>query len=367
MRFLLSPAVAFLILALLSGACSDSKPKPVAAVAAPMSFSPEFADLGSVTFGERTSTIYTLRNTSNKPLIISRIGPFACQCVMADLVLPERSGDAHKRRLRGERINLELQPNEVAEIHFVLDTSRYRKPASRKVGSIPVVFRDHPGVALQWGADIYTPFIVEPWAVEMGAVGVRSQPSGRALVTGHDTRFFGLDVDFEQNGWKVRSSPIVVDGTTKSTYEITFTAPEFLPEGPFLEEFRMYTDLQEAPPIKVNVQGLAQPDLSFAPTRLMFDPDRGRVTQRLIFAQRAVGLDLSGLLFDDFAEHGINYTAGPMNTFEAQKAVSQVLELEFTGEIPTVSQSGVIQIPTGDEMTPVLEIPYTVLPKRADS
>jgi hypothetical protein len=367
MRFLLSPAVAFLLLALLSGACSDSQQKPAVAVAAPLSFSPEFADLGSVTFGERTSTIYTLKNTSEQPLVISRIGPFACQCVLADLVLPERSGDTHKRRLDGKRLNLELSPGEVAEIHFVLDTSRYRKPASRKVGSIPIVFRDHPGIVLQWGADIWTPFIVEPWAIEMGAVGVRAQPVGRALVTGHDNWQFGLDLNFEQNGWKVRSEPILVEGTTKSTYEITFTAPDYLPEGPFLEEFRMATDLQNAPPIKINVQGLAQPDLSFAPTRLLFDPDRDRRTQRLLFAQRAVGLDLSDLAFEDFANHGIKYTPGPEVTLKSQNAVTKTLELEFTGEVPKTSQNGVIKILTGDEMTPVLEIPYTVLPKRADS
>ncbi|MCP4093210.1 MAG: DUF1573 domain-containing protein [Planctomycetes bacterium] len=367
MRFLLSPALAFLVLAMLSGGCSDSKQPLAVAVAAPLSFSPEFADLGSITFGERASTIYTLKNTSDLPLVVSRIGPFACQCVIADLVLPSRSGDLRKRRLDGKRLNLELQPNEVAEIHFVLDTSRYRKPASRKVGSIPVVFRDHPGITLQWGADIYTPFIVEPWAIEMGAVGIRSQPTGRALVTGHDVWQFDLDVDFEQEGWKVKSRPILVEGTTKSTYEITFTAPEYLPEGPFLEQFRMLSNLPDAPPIKINVQGLAQADLSFSPTRLLFDPDRGRNTQRLIFAQRAVGLDLSDLVFADFANHDLKYTAGPAQDFPQQKAVTQALELEFLGEPPTTSQSGVIKIPTGDEMTPVLEIPYTVLPKRADS
>ncbi|MDP7062050.1 MAG: hypothetical protein QF489_03835 [Planctomycetota bacterium] len=367
MRFLLSPALAFLALATLSGACSDSKSQPPTAVAAPLSFSPVFADLGSVTFGERTSTIYTLKNTSEEPLVISRIGPFACQCVIANLVLPSRSGDAHKRRLDGKRVNLTLAPQETAEIHFVLDTSRYRKPASRKVGSIPVVFRDHPGIVLQWGADIYTPFIVEPWAIELGSVGIRSQPVGRAMVTGHDVWEFDLDVDFDQDGWTVKSRPILVDGTSKSTYEILFTAPEYLPEGPFMEKFQMLSGLPDAPPIKINVQGLAQPDLSFSPTRLLFDPQRGRTTQRMIFAQRAAGLDLSELQFDDFVNHQIKYAAGKEQDFPAQGAVTQALELEFIGEAPAASHSGVIKIPTGDEMTPILEIPYTVLPQRADS
>ncbi len=367
MRFLLSPAAAFVYLALLSGSCSESTDRPERPPAAPLKYSPEFADLGSVTFGERTSTIYTLENTSAKPLIITRIGPFSSQCVDADLVLPSRSGDANQRRLDGKRLNLELAPGESAELHFTLDTSRYRKPASRKVGSMPVVFRDHPGIVRQWGADIWTPFAVSPWAVEFGQVGVRSRPVGTALVVAHDNQYFGLDVDFEQNGWHVKSQQITVAETAKLTYQLTFTAPEYLPEGAFHEEFRMFTDLQGGPPIKVAVQGIAQPDLSFSPTRLMFDPERGRTKVQFAIVQRAAGHDLSGLVLSDFAEHGLSLTAGKAAPLEGKTGISQVLEVEFTGEAPTSPLNGTVKIPTGDEMTPVLEIPYTILPQRADS
>ena len=367
MRILLSPAWAFMFVALLIGSCSDSSKMPVAMVPAPLSFSPEFADLGSVTFGERTDTIYTLQNTSDQPLMISRIGPFACQCVSADLVLPARSGDAHKRRLDGKRLNVELGAGEIAEVHFVLDTSRYRKPASRKIGSIPVVFRDHPGIVLQWAADIYNPFAVEPWAIDLGQVGIRSRPVGTATVVAHDVVTFGLDVDFEQNGWLVKSRPIQVLETNKTTYQISFTAPEFLPEGPFHEQFRMYTDLPDGPPIKIAVQGLAQPDLSFSPTRLLFDPQRDRRVQQFMIVQRAAGQDLSKLNYDDFAKHDIKLTAGNAMPLKDQKGISQLLELEYSGPIPTTTLSGVISIPTEDDFTPVLEIPFTVLPQRTDS
>jgi hypothetical protein len=359
--------LAFAALAMLSGACSDSEPARVAVPAAPLKVSPEFADLGSVTFGERTSTIYTLQNTSDKPLIVSRIGPFSCQCVWADLVLPARSGDARKRRLDGKRLNLELAAGEIAELHFTLDTGRYRKPASRKVGSIPVVFQNYPGVVLQWGADIWTPFAVAPWAVEFGQIGIRSKPVGTVLVVAHDNQEFGLDVDFEQNGWHVTSRRISVAETDKMTYEISFAGPEYLPEGPFMEEFRMFTDLQNGPPIKVVVQGIAQPDLSFSPTRLMFDPDRNRTKVQFVIVQRAAGEDLSGLVYSNFAEHNLNLTAGKAAPLSDANGVTQVFEVEFTGEAPATSQTGSIQIPTGDEMTPMLEIPYTVLPKRTDS
>lgn len=368
MRFLLSPVLAFAALAILSGSCSDSRTNRVTAqAAAPLKVSPEFADLGSVTFGERTSTIYTLQNTSDKPLLVARIGPFSCQCVWADLILPARTGDARQRRLDGKRLNLELAPGEIAELHFTLDTGRYRKPASRKVGSIPVVFQDYPGVVLQWGADIWTPFAVAPWAVEFGQIGIRSQPVGTVLVVAHDNQEFGLDLDFEQNGWHVSSRRVSVAETDKMTYEISFAGPDYLPEGPFVEEFRMFTDLQGAPAIKVMVQGIAQPDLSFSPTRLLFDPERDRTKVQFVIVQRAAGKDLSGLIYSDFAEHNLNLTAGKAAPLDDSKGVTQIFEVEFTAEAPSVSQTGLIRIPTGDDFTPVLEIPYTVLPKRADS
>ena len=368
MRFLLSPVLAFAALAMLSAGCSDSNTTELASQpAAPLKISPEFADLGSVTFGDRTSTIYSLQNTSDKSLVVSRIGPFSCQCVWADLILPARSGDAHKRRLDGKRLNLELAPGEIAELHFTLDTGRYRKPASRKVGSIPVVFRDYPGVVLQWGADIWTPFAVAPWAVDFGPIGIRSKPIGTVLVVAHDNQEFGLDVDFEQNGWLVTSRRVSLAETDKMTYEISFAAPDYLPEGPFVEEFRMYTDLQDGPVIKVMVQGIAQPDLAFSPTRLLFDPERNRTKVPFAIVQRAAGKDLSGLVFGDFAEHKLTLTPGKTAPLENSKGVTQVFEVEFSGEAPTTSQTGVIRIPTGDDFTPVLEIPYTVLPKRTDS
>jgi len=354
-------------LALWSGACGPSdSPLPMVA-AAPLKITPDFADLGSVTFGERTSTIYTLQNTSDQPLLVSRIGPFSCQCVSADLILPARSGAAHQRRLDGKRLNLELAAGEIAELHFTLDTSRYRRPASRKVGSIPVVFRDYPGIVLQWGADIWTPFAVSPWAVELGQIGIRSRPVATALVVAHDTAFFGLDIDFEQNGWHVKSSRVSVAETDQLTYQLSFTAPEYLPEGAFAEEFRMFTDLQGGPPIKIVVQGIAQPDLSFSPTRLLFDPQRERRKVQLVLVQRSAGQDLSALNYDAFAKHGLTLTAGPALPLQGKNGISQIFEVEYQGEAPSVSQSGTIQIPTGDEMTPVLEIPFTILPQRSDS
>jgi hypothetical protein len=368
MRFLLSPVLAFVALAILSGACSDSQTDLVAAPpAAPLKVTPEFADLGSVTFGDRTSTVYTLENTSDQPLKIARIGPFSCQCVWADLILPARTGDAHQRRLDGKRLNLDLAPGEIAELHFTLDTGRYRKPASRKVGSIPVVFQNYPGVVLQWGADIWTPFAVAPWAVDLGSIGIRSQPVGKVLVVAHDNQKFGLEVDFEQNGWHVRSRRVSMAETDKLTYEISFAGPDFLPEGPFVEEFRMFTDLPGGPAIKVTVQGIAQPDLSFSPTRLMFDPERDRTKIQFVIVQRAAGKDLASLVYSDFAEHEMSLTAGKAAPLDDSNGVTQIFEVEFTGEAPDVTQTGSIRIPTGDEFTPVLEIPYTVLPKRADS
>jgi len=328
----------------------------------PLSVEPAFLDLGSVTFGERTSGIYRLKNTTGKPLLVSRIGPFSCQCVSAELELPARTGEQGRRRLDGKRLNLTLAIDEEMAIHFTLDTSRYRIPASRKVGSIPVVFQDYSGMVLQWGADIWNPFSVEPWGIELGDIGVRESASGTAMVVAHDTVAFGLDVDFvDEEGWLVQSKEISVPGAGQ-TYLLTFTAPAVLPEGPFQKHFVLHTDLNGAPPVKVAVTGYARPDLSLTPSRLVFDPSSDRREAQLSIQHRAVDGNLSDINFDALDAAGIEVLE--RKDIDARHLV---LRLRYVGESVEGGKNLSLEIPTGDELTPVLEVAVSIMPKRGNS
>ncbi|PCJ53900.1 MAG: hypothetical protein COA70_06995 [Planctomycetota bacterium] len=329
---------------------------------APLSVEPAFLDLGSVTFGERTSGIYRLKNTTGKPLLVSRIGPFSCQCVSAELELPGRMDGSGRRRLDGKRLNLTLAVDEEMAIHFTLDTSRYRIPASRKVGSIPVVFQDYSGMVLQWGADIWNPFSVEPWGIELGDIGVREGASGTAMVVAHDTIAFGLDIDFvDDEGWLVQSQEISVAGAGQ-TYLLTFTAPEVLPEGPFSKQFVLHTDLNGAPPVKVTLNGYARPDLSLTPSRLVFDPTSDRLEAQLAIRHRAVDGNLASLNLDALEAAGIEI----MERIDID-AQHLVLRLRYVGEAAEQGQNLSIDIPTGDELTPLLKVAVSIMPKRGNS
>lgn len=359
MRFL--PCHATLAFAaLLTGACTKPEANGFQADAeAPLSAEPAYLDLGAVNFGNRVSGTYRLQNTTGAVLPIVRIGPFSCQCASAELILPGRNGDQAKRRLDGGRVNLELQPDEVMELIFTLDTARYRQPASRKIGSIPIVFRDHPGMVIEWAADIFTPFAVEPWLVDLKDVGVRQGASGTSLVVAHDSINFNVDIDqVEEDGWHVKSRKVEV-ANSRLTFELTFTAPEVLPEGPFSRVFRLATDLPDAPMIKVTVQGIAQPDLSFSPSRLVFDPARNRADAQIVIVHRAAGADLQGLQLDAWKAAGFSIiqeeTSGP---------ATLGLVLRYTGEAQSTMQNLTISMPTGDEETPVLEVPVTIMPQR---
>lgn len=359
MRFL--PCLALTaFLAFLNGACTkQASTGSESASTQPLSVEPAFMDLGSVNFGERVSGTFHFQNTTGAVLPIVRIGPFSCQCASAELLLPGREGEQARRRLDGGRVNLELQPDEVMELVFTLDTARYRQPASRKIGSIPIVFRDHPGMVIEWAADIFTPFAVEPWMVDLKEVGVREQASGTAMVVAHDSVDFNIDIDqVEEDGWHVKSRQIQV-ANSRLTFELTFTAPEVLPEGPFSRPFRLSTDLPDAPSIKVTVQGIAQPDLSFTPSRLVFDPARERSDAQLAVVHRAVDGNLDRLDLSAWKAAGFTIVDR-----DAPEEGTLYLHLRFAGKAEATMQNLTISMPTGDEETPVLEVPVTIMPQR---
>ncbi len=339
---------------LLAASCGDAAPPPVAA--SPLEITPAFLDLGSVPRGERTSGVWTLRNTGAEPLRILRIGPMPCSCGRAELVLPERGSGSRRVRVDGSAMNLSLAAGESAEVHFTFDSSRYRQPISRKVLSIPVILADYPSPVLETGVDVWTPFVVEPWAIQLGEVGIREQASGFVLVAAHDTPRFGLDLDTEVEGWRVVSRR--VSSGELDSYQVTVTAPMELPEGPINQEFRFHTDLPGAPVVRFFVQGIAVRDIGFSPARVLFEPAAGRSTSELRVLHRGLDAELGSLILD-VGDLPIELTE---QTVEAPD--QRLLILRWTGEVPQGLKSGRLRIRTGDENVPVLEVPWSVMPAR---
>ena len=351
------PSIIFFCATLILGACQDGD-NTSTALTPPLSASPARLQFERIVFGQRATGTWTLKNVTEKDVVIRRIGPFSCQCVSAKLRLPARGQEL--ATLRGEIMNLALHPNETAEIVFTLDTARYRKPVSRKLGSIPIVFADHPGMILEWAADVYTPFVVSPWAIEMGNVGIRQQATGRAMVAAHDSNEFILDVDGVFNGWFVKSNAVVLDGHQRSAYELIFTAPSELAEGPFSQIFQFKTNLPDAPPVKINVQGVARPDVYVQPQRLVFDLSRGKTVQEFAVLQTAIDHKAPILDLNQFAEAGFSLEYLSNSTDKVS-----LYKIEYVATPAAIDgANGTLNIQTNYELQPAIELSFTVLPSR---
>jgi hypothetical protein len=350
------PSTIFFFATLLVGSCQ----KQVGAVSQPISpltANPSRMQFDTIQYGQKATGTWILKNTSGSDVVIRRIGPFSCQCVSANLRLPQR-GDS-LRPLRGDIINLTILPNETAEVIFTLDTARYRKPVSRKIGSIPIVFADHPGMVLEWAADVYTPFVVSPWSIALGNIGIRQQARGRAVVAAHDANEFILDIDGEYHGWYVKSNAVVIEDHQRSAYELIFTAPPEMSEGQFSQNFIFKTNLTDAPPVKINVQGVARPDIYVQPQRLLFDPSRDKLSQEFVIVQTAYGQIAPKLDSDAFAEQGfeLEYSSN------SDELVS-IYKINYIGTPQAQGTNGTLQIITHYDAQPSIELSYTILPQR---
>ncbi len=356
MRVYPIPSTIFFLVALISSSCQKQEVMTALPIP-PLTASPQRLQFDTIQYGQRATGTWVLNNTSGQDVVIRRIGPFSCQCVSANLRLPER-GDS-LQALRGDIINLTLHPNETAEIIFTLDTARYRKPVSRKIGSIPIVFANHPGMVLEWAADIYTPFVVSPWSIQFGNIGLRQQATGRAVVAAHDANEFILDIDGEYHDWNVKSNAVQIEGHSRSAYELIFTAPEEMPEGPFSQNFIFNTNLSNAPAVKVNVQGVARPDIYVQPQRLLFDPSREKFVQEFVIAQTASGQQPPKLNSDAFLAEGfrLEYLSRSDDTVSFYK-------IRYIGEQQPQGNNGTLTIETGYDMQPSVQLGYTILPQR---
>lgn len=325
----------------------------------PLEVRPRILELPPVPFGGREEGVYRLRNIGDRSLRILRIGPTGCGCAVPRLELPARSGPERDLRLDLGEVEVTLAPGEEAILHLALDTSRFREPVSRRHGSFPIVLDGHPPLVLEYTADIWTPVQVEPWAVDLGRVGVREQPVASVLVKGHDAPHFRLLPPAEADGWRVDAVPL--PGGEVDLWRVTVTAPPELPEGPFHQEFRIPLDLPRALPVRFTVMGVAGPDLVWTPTRLFFPPEGGRLALDLRLRLRARGATLPPpeveILPEGGGESGLALEVAPDEPGRSYR----VRLIRLAGP-PAAPRRGVLRIHTSWEEQPVVEVPWFLAP-----
>lgn len=345
-----------LLLTVLSGSCGDANGKPVISNSG-LEVEPMHMTLDRVAFGDSTTGVFHIRNTSDEPKRLLRIGPANCSCTTLTLRLPDRPG-FEPRRVNGGQLDIELQPQERAELEVLFDTARNRRPISRRTDSFALIVEGARGVGLQYSVDVWTPFWMEPWSVDLGRVGATARAQGFASVKAHDEEEFDLIVPEEVDGWIIQTKRI--PGAAVPSFNLEFQAPDELPIGPFQVHIPVRTDLQQSPELTLQIVGIATPDVDWSPRKVVLRPDEnGSSSESVRLNSTSPHTDvvlkvaaLSGLpeglvrVQSDALEVGRSYRV----QMDVARAPSERLE----GELVLVLDS---------EDTPQIRIPVVVLPR----
>lgn len=340
----------------LTGACGKVETAPVI-LDSGLEIDPLHLSLEQVTFGESTTGIFQIRNTSDEPKRIMRIGPANCSCTTLTLHLPDREG-FEPRRVNGGQLDIELQPQERAELEVLFDTARNRRPISRRTDSFAVIVEGARGVGLQYSVDVWTPFWMEPWGVDLGRVAATEQARGFASIKAHDEDHFELIVPEEVDGWKIEVKPI--SSSDVRAYNIEFQAPEALPIGPFTVSIPVRTDLQHSPQLTLQIMGIATPDVDWSPRKVVLRPDEDgkaqvEVSVSCTSLEKEIVLDMAVL-------SGLPDGLVKVRTHELQPGKSYRVLLDVA-QPPAERLQGELLLLLESEDTPQVRIPVVVLPR----
>jgi hypothetical protein len=312
--------------------------------------------LERVNFGEKRNGSFYFENQSDHPVTIRRIGPATCGCTTLTLNLPDRP-DFEPRELHGGQLYLEIAPGEKGELEVLFDTSRNRKPITTRTDAFAVVVEGFRGFLLQYSIDVWTPFWLEPWSVDLGRIGVRQKATGFASVKGLEASHFQLILPPEIDGWKFWAVPIA--GTKIDSFNINFQAPDELPLGPFEVLLPIRTDLLDSPELSLSVRGIVVEDIDWSPRKIVLRPQTEGASAVLQLVNRVpeLPIDLENVIISGF----------PPGLIEIQADVIEVGTLFkihlWVKQPPSTRLEGKLLLRTTYQDRPHIEVPVVVLPR----
>jgi hypothetical protein len=316
--------------------------------------------LEPVRFGDSRTARYQLRNPSDEAVVLDRVGPASCSCTSLTLHFPQRA-DAAPIDLTGTQQEIEIQPNEAFEIEVLFDTSRLRRPVSRRTDSFAVMVRGARGMILEYAIDVWTPFWVEPWSVDLDRVGVRERAQGFVSVRAHDAdQGFELIVPESVDGWTTNIKTFEGGG---ADFAVEFTAPEELPLGPFDVRIPIRADLPDSPTLTVSVRGVAVPDLDINPKRVTLIPDASGKAQeevQLISRNPARALGLRAVVVEGLPPEVSAHLATSTEILAPEKAFLIRLDLR---QAPSERVEGRLVLVTDDPDQPRIDLPLVLRPR----
>lgn len=324
---------------------------------APATVEPLVYDFGRIPFGQVRTGSYRVRNVGREPLELVQVGPAPCDCAGLELEFPARPEAQRRLRVDPNGMQVPLAAGEELLVHLELNTARYREPISRKRGAFVLRFAGYEGLRLEYESDIWNPHWVEPWALNLGNVGVRQRASGYVMVRGHDETDFQLLAPAEVNGWSLAVSRVgSADGI--ATYRVDVTAPAELPQGGFQQEFVLRSDLPESPPIKFTAQGVAEADIAWTPKRLLFaGADRPRTAELVL---RALPAQL------ELAPPAARLRGASDGLTAAVEAVepgrTYRVRLTLAAPPPAQAEQAELHLATGYPEQPEIVVPISILP-----
>ena len=319
----------------------------------PLDIEPARLSLDTVSFGESTSGIFRLFNPSDQPITIERIGPTSCDCESLQLLFPERP-NSPTLRLRGQPIGAVIQPGETVQIKLHFDATRFRQPVSWKSGAFVLAIQGHPATILEYEIDIWNPYWLEPWRVNLGDIGPRTRPWGEVSVRAHDAPHFNLLIPERIRGWEFQAKRHNWNDTTG--YTIQFRPPPELPLGPFQEIFEISSDLPESPPVRFWVQGVVKSEIYAVPQSLLFHAQQKE--QSIDLRTRGMDFQIDQIVFPGKSPIQIKR---PLQELPEQQG--WILQFHQTEDV-SVLEEGTIQILTNHPEQGIFTLPYQLLPSK---
>jgi len=215
----------------------------------------KIVDIGTVAQGVTVDAVFDLVNEGDAKLVIKAVRP-TCGCTVADF-------------------DAEIAAGATGQIKAKLDTKDFAGPVSK---SILVMTDDpqNPTVTLVIKADI-RPFVEILPRPLIRFNAVLHEPMNQTfIVVGADPeqtmkiKSVESSVPFIATSVRQLAGDELVEGKSKSQYEVTISLTDDTPVGPVNAVLSVNTDLKEAPTVPVKVYGVVRALIHVTPAQVQF-------------------------------------------------------------------------------------------------
>jgi len=246
-------------------------------------------DIGTVAQGVTVDAVFDLVNEGDAKLVIKAVRP-TCGCTVADF-------------------DPEIAAGATGQIKAKLDTKDFAGPVSK---SILVMTDDpqNPTVTLVIKADI-RPFVEILPRPLIRFNAVLHEPMNQTfIVVGADPeqtmkiKNVESSVPFIATAVRQLGEDELIEGKSKSQYEVTISLTEDAPVGPVNAVLSVNTDLKEAPTVPVKVYGVVRALIHVTPAQVQFGSVESKMRpgrNLIVVNNRSDGarIEITGATVDD--------------------------------------------------------------------